>query len=101
VNKRALVTGAANGIGRATTALLIRSGWTVVAIDRDAQGLRQLQSALGAPVEPRCLDLADVTEDTHIDVDGPLAAIVHCAAVFRPTDFLTASLDPFQNKLNK
>ncbi len=91
MNKRALVTGAAHGIGRATTTLLVRSGWTVVAMDRDAQGLQQIQSALGTHVEPYCLDLADVTDETHIDVDGPLAAIVHCAAVFRATDFLTAS----------
>lgn len=91
VKKRALVTGAANGIGRATTTLLSRNGWTVVALDRDTRGLRRLQSELGSAIEPFGIDLVELREDTRLDVSDPLAAIVHCAAISRPADFLTES----------
>jgi len=39
-DKVALVTGAARGIGLATTALFIEQGWQVAMIDRDADALR-------------------------------------------------------------
>ncbi|MDB5058494.1 MAG: short-chain dehydrogenase/reductase [Chloroflexi bacterium] len=87
--RRALITGAANGIGRATARLLARSGWSIVAIDRDEPGLQALRAELGACVTPRVLDLADLTETTRIDLDGPLNAVIQCAAAFQPADFLT------------
>lgn len=91
MSKNALVTGAANGIGRATATQLVAHGWTVVAVDRDQEGLRTLRAGLGPAVQPRCLDLADLTEETPIDIGDPLAAIVHCAGVYRPVDFLAGS----------
>ena len=39
--KRAVVTGAARGIGLATTKLLIEEGWTVAMIDRDRPALEE------------------------------------------------------------
>lgn len=41
-----VVTGAARGIGRATAELLAARGWAVVAVDLDARGLHELESAL-------------------------------------------------------
>lgn len=87
---RALVTGAASGIGRATTRLLATTGWTVVALDRDEQGLHTLQAELGSRVEPLVFDLAELTEHSRLDLGGSLGALVQCAAVFQPADFLNA-----------
>ncbi len=42
---RALVTGAANGIGRAITEHLLRDGWEVLAFDIDAAGLADLPAS--------------------------------------------------------
>lgn len=42
MNGTALVTGAASGIGEATTIKLCASGWTVAAVDIDPDGLAAL-----------------------------------------------------------
>ena len=39
----AVVTGAASGIGLATAALYLASGWTVLALDHDASALSALR----------------------------------------------------------
>jgi 3-oxoacyl-[acyl-carrier protein] reductase len=44
----AIVTGAARGIGRATTALLVEHGARVLMTDIDAEALREAQDAVGA-----------------------------------------------------
>lgn len=90
-SRRVLVTGAASGIGRATARLLAGSGWNVVAVDRDSEGLETLHAELGPRVQGRCLDLSGLTDQTIFDSGGPLDAVVHCAAVYRPADFLTTS----------
>ena len=41
-NRRAIVTGAASGFGKAVTHELLRSGATVVATDVDTDGLARL-----------------------------------------------------------
>lgn len=38
-----IISGAARGIGRATTAAFVAAGWECVAIDHDAEALRQLE----------------------------------------------------------
>ncbi len=45
--KIGLITGAASGIGRATALALVRQGGTLVAVDRDADGLERLSAELG------------------------------------------------------
>jgi NAD(P)-dependent dehydrogenase (short-subunit alcohol dehydrogenase family) len=55
----ALVTGAANGIGRAITDRLVRDGATVVAGDLDDTALADLTAAHGDRVVPVRLDVTD------------------------------------------
>ena len=45
-----IVTGAANGIGRATVEKAIQAGYFVIAADKDAEGLRALNSRYGVDV---------------------------------------------------
>jgi NAD(P)-dependent dehydrogenase (short-subunit alcohol dehydrogenase family) len=74
--RRAIVTGAAGGIGRAIIAELQRSGATVAGIDRDEAGL----AALG--------DMATVTADL-ADVASTRAAVVAATALLGgPVDVL-------------
>lgn len=47
MQRTALVTGAAHGIGRATTELLLERGWTVGAFDVDVDALRDLERVAG------------------------------------------------------
>ncbi|HET6858344.1 MAG TPA: 3-hydroxybutyrate dehydrogenase [Streptomyces sp.] len=64
--RRALVTGAAGGIGRACVLRLAAAGAKVTAVDRDAEGLDALMAlvertrGLTGAVEPHTLDLADL-----------------------------------------
>lgn len=54
-----LVTGAARGIGRVTTARLATAGWDVVAGVRRTEDGEALAAALGSRVTPVLLDVAD------------------------------------------
>lgn len=57
--KVAAVTGAASGIGLASTVALVAAGARVVAIDRDRGALDALRAAHGAVVMPVVIDLVD------------------------------------------
>jgi NAD(P)-dependent dehydrogenase (short-subunit alcohol dehydrogenase family) len=79
---RAVVTGAASGIGRATALLLLERGATVVAADRDETGLTVVADAGAEPV------VCDVTDPAHrarlVDVAGsPCDQLVNAAGIIR------------------
>lgn len=60
----ALITGGAQGIGRALTQTFLAEGWRVVALDRDAEALAELTADLASPA---LLGLeADVGEETAV-----------------------------------
>lgn len=59
-NKIALVTGAANGIGRATAQVFLEQGATVVLVDKDEQQLQQFVADCGSSAASWiCADLRD------------------------------------------
>lgn len=57
--KTVVITGASSGIGRASVARMIQSGWQVFAAVRKADDGARLQRELGANVSPIILDLKD------------------------------------------
>ena len=58
--KKLIITGAANGIGRATVEMAIEQGYFVIGADKDAEGLKRLQSTYGADVfEAHNADFSD------------------------------------------
>jgi 2-hydroxycyclohexanecarboxyl-CoA dehydrogenase len=59
-DKTAMVTGAASGIGRATTLALLERGAQVIAADRDTDGLQRLaETSASTALTWHALDLAD------------------------------------------
>lgn len=79
---RAIVTGAASGIGRATALLLLERGVTVVAADRNEAGLVALGEAGAEPV------VCDVTSAAGrarlVDIAGPSCDhLVNAAGIVR------------------
>jgi NAD(P)-dependent dehydrogenase (short-subunit alcohol dehydrogenase family) len=83
---RAIVTGAAAGIGRAVAFALAARGWAVVAVDLDREGAERVAATAGRGAVAIAADLANEATVGDIVVrageDGPLAAVVHCAALF-------------------
>jgi NAD(P)-dependent dehydrogenase (short-subunit alcohol dehydrogenase family) len=79
---RAVVTGAASGIGRATALLLLERGATVVAADRDEDGLAVVAEAGAEPVVGDVTDPADRAR--LVDAAGPACDhLVNAAGVIR------------------
>ena len=70
--KTAIVTGAAGGIGAATAALFVREGASVMAVDRDEEGLARIARAIGGDRIAICV--ADVSSPA--DVGRYVAATV-------------------------
>ena len=60
-NRNAIVTGAAGGMGRAITKVLLESGRRVVLADRDGESLRQFAAEMGDNTFPIQLDITDAT----------------------------------------
>ena len=84
--RRALVTGAASGIGAAIAERFVAAGAVVIAVDRDEAGLKELAGRLGdGTVEPVVADLADLDAiadlPTDVDVLVNNAGIQHVAPI--------------------
>ncbi|WP_190186259.1 SDR family NAD(P)-dependent oxidoreductase [Streptomyces cirratus] len=94
--RTALVTGAASGIGRATSVLLARAGAAVHCADRDANGLREtarLVSEAGGKATVHTLDVTDraalraaVAAAGPLDIAAAIAGIMHTSSVLDTAD---------------
>ena len=83
----ALVTGAAQGIGRATTARLLQDGCRVIALDRNEDKLEDLHTELGDDVLPVSFDLSDCDAITALVAElteqhGPIVRLVNNAGIW-------------------
>lgn len=84
-----VITGAGSGIGLATTLLLARSGWHVIAADRDTAALDALATQSeneNLPVTPFVLDVTDENVIAALarqcgSLDSPLKALVNSAGI--------------------
>src|SRR6266404_903351 len=85
--RRFLVTGAASGIGLATSQLLSQLGGRVIAVDANAEGLsRAVASFEGPGHDSRCLDLRKVEQipswlSEMASAGGTLSGVVHAAGL--------------------
>jgi meso-butanediol dehydrogenase/(S,S)-butanediol dehydrogenase/diacetyl reductase len=82
--KLAIVTGAARGIGLATSKILVDQGWRVAMVDRDHQELDAAAAQLANATPIIC----DVSQPDQVDAmvaeataGGPLHALVNNAGV--------------------
>jgi len=96
--RRAVVTGAASGIGAATARLLQSQAWRVACLDRNLAGARATAGANGVAVE---LDVADEASVTRAfkEVDaafGGLDALVTAAGIINTTPFFETTVAEFR-----
>jgi NAD(P)-dependent dehydrogenase (short-subunit alcohol dehydrogenase family) len=88
--KVALVTGGASGIGEATVKLLAGEGASVVALDRDSEGLSRVVrevEEVGAIARAQTLDLSNTASIAAavaevIETEGRIDILVNCAGIF-------------------
>jgi 2-keto-3-deoxy-L-fuconate dehydrogenase len=77
-NKTALITAAAQGIGRASAEALARAGARVIATDINEGKLAQLQGVAG--IETRKLDVLDAKSvEAEVAAIGPVDVLFNCA----------------------
>lgn len=89
-----IITGAASGIGRATSELLARNGWHVGLLDINREALDNLQSDLG---KERCsVHVCNVTQSDELKaaIDAYVAAVGHLDAIFNCAGIMDIS--PFE-----
>ncbi|XP_059587874.1 L-xylulose reductase [Alligator mississippiensis] len=98
--RRALVTGAGRGIGRAAAAALRRAGAEVVALSRSAADLESLARECPG-LEPLCVDLADWDATAAaLARAGPVDLLVNNAAVALLQPFLDVTRDAFDRSFD-
>lgn len=96
--KRALVTGAGKGIGRATALLLAARGARVVALSRSADDLRSLEQAIGC--ETHRVDLTDASAARAAAVAAqPIDLLVNNAGIARLQPFLDMDVEAFDETM--
>ena len=93
----AIVAGAGGALGHATTVTLAASGLTVVAVDRNERGLRELPDGVRAEVADTA-DPAVVNSliDRIADEVGLPDVLVNTIGAFRPADALTTTPETLQ-----
>ena len=92
--RRALVTGAGKGIGRATALRLAREGAQVVAVARDMAALRSLEAETGCEIVE--LDLRDpVAIRAAMASTGSVDLLVNCAGIVTLQSFVETTVGAF------
>jgi NAD(P)-dependent dehydrogenase (short-subunit alcohol dehydrogenase family) len=94
---RALVTGAANGIGRAIAERLVRDGVEVVGLDREAIDGRWCTRAVRFDLE-RADEIASLFASIVAD-DGPVDALVNAAGTAEVLDLADFSVEIYERTL--
>jgi NAD(P)-dependent dehydrogenase (short-subunit alcohol dehydrogenase family) len=100
---RVVVTGAASGIGRAATAVLLRDQWDVLALDRDAAALELLRRdhSRSDALSTQVIDITQVRDVERIisELPGavPLRGLVCSAGKGDNTPFLEISVDSLRS----
>jgi NAD(P)-dependent dehydrogenase (short-subunit alcohol dehydrogenase family) len=101
----AIVTGGASGIGLATTARLLASGWRVAAFDRDQAAIATLRNSFGDKVRTSLLDVTDepaveAAVKEVVSAFGSLDGIVNSAGIGVDIPLLDTPVSQFRNVID-
>jgi NAD(P)-dependent dehydrogenase (short-subunit alcohol dehydrogenase family) len=98
----ALVTGAASGIGRAVTLRFAKEGATVMALDRDAEGLNSLRNTGYSTILPFAGDLTDheflrSSVDRILQLQGRIDILINNAGLSYYKLHIDSTLEEWRN----
>lgn len=96
--RRIIVTGAAQGIGRAVAALTVELGGLAIIVDRDEQRLGDVTRLLGSKALPFVGDVADPSFVAHVMAEsstrlGGVDGLVNNAGITRPAMIAKMTLE--------
>lgn len=103
--QRIVLTGAAQGLGRAVAVALAAAGARLLLMDRDADGLASLAATLAGEHQTVAVDLSDggatasALGKSRLDTD-PATTLIHNAAVLTPKPFAAMDLDDWQRTVD-
>jgi NAD(P)-dependent dehydrogenase (short-subunit alcohol dehydrogenase family) len=103
--RAAVVTGAAQGLGRAVARAYVAAGMRVALMDVKAEALRQAAEELGASAVPIVVDLADgpATQraaQAALELVGTPRVLVHNAAVLINRPLMQITLEDWTREVN-
>ena len=107
--RKALVTGAAHGIGQACALAFARAGADVVLMDIDAEGVEAAAAAIAIETGQRAVGLVcDISDavaarqavDQAAALIGPIDLLLNNAGILAAGDILTARLEDFDRVLS-
>lgn len=92
--KVAVITGAANGIGRETARLLAREGATIAIFDIDAENGAKVAEEIGSQGSRASFHEVDVTDEAAVQAsfedvwseEGKIDVLVNCAGIIGPAE---------------
>jgi 3-oxoacyl-[acyl-carrier protein] reductase len=100
MNAVALVTGAAGGMGRVIVRRLAQDGFSVIAVDRAANPLTELEQSLKREkldIRTRVVDLTQEAAIAELITELPaLSALVNSAGLFDERDFFELTQEDFR-----
>jgi NAD(P)-dependent dehydrogenase (short-subunit alcohol dehydrogenase family) len=103
--RRALVTGASRGIGRATALALAEAGFSVAAVSRSVDGLAGTAAIGGAEIVPVPCDMNDLAAVGGLParavdaLGGVVDVFVHCAGTARPGPVTSLTLSDWEESM--
>lgn len=88
MTKKILITGATDGLGRATAIALANQGHTIVAHGRNAQKLADLKAEIGANLSTVQADMSDLSQVAHmardlVQANNQIDVVINNAGVFK------------------
>lgn len=94
--RRALVSGASRGIGRASAAVLANAGAQVTMLARNKDELDAVARAIGPRADAVALDVSDLAQvDAFFEEQQAFDILVNCAGTNRPKPMLDVTLDDY------
>ena len=99
-DKIIVITGAANGIGRAASILLANEGAQIIAIDKDKKGLEKLKTKIKKRLINKNINCSDSNEiNKNLKDIKKLDGLVNCAGIVPQGNLIDCSIDEWEETI--